>query len=216
MCRKAAQEGWSVKMTEQEVNKLLVRKPTPAKDSAKPGPDPLADIWPPLTMGALAAGMAWGVTYSPQRDAMGKGVTMPAWHFWFADNGFTPKERLKQWFQQMIDALNAREASGKGQEAGEDSIGSKFPIPSNVNEFEQLEKEQKNFRLPKNDQEQAELETLAAQGPGAVYAWIYGPESLMAKRVATMSWADLEMPDPVTGCRKLVEGLRQTKDVLAG
>jgi hypothetical protein len=67
----------------------------------------------------------------------------------------------------------------------------------------------KRLRLPRSPQEQAELERLAMQGPLPVYTWIYGPESFYAGKVRGRSWKDLGVADPVAGCRKLVESLRQ-------
>jgi hypothetical protein len=81
-------------------------------------------------------------------------------------------------------------------------------MPTNTDEFEQMEREQKNVRLPMNDQEQNDLAGLAPQGPAAVYKWLYGENSLMAKKAQALTWADLGESDPVTGCRKMVEQLR--------
>src|SRR5207245_11543501 len=58
----------------------------------------------------------------------------------------------------------------------------------------------------------AEVEALATHGPGAVYAWIFGPNSLMAKKIASATWADMNITDPVLGCRQLVEGIRKFQD----
>src|SRR5207245_6447321 len=84
-------------------------------------------------------------------------------------------------------------------------------MPSSADEFEEMEKDQKSIRLPKTPDEEAELEALAAKssGPGPVYAWLMGPNSLTAKKMQPVTWADLHISDPVSGCRQLVEGLRQ-------
>ena len=43
-----------------------------------------------------------------------------------------------------------------------------------------MDSEQSKRRLPKDAKDWAELEALAAKGPGAVYGWIFGPgESLV-------------------------------------
>ena len=82
-------------------------------------------------------------------------------------------------------------------------------LPKTLDEFKQMEEEQKNRRLPKTPEEQAEVEALAIQGPAAVYAWIFGPDSLMAKKVEGASWTDMGFTDPVTGYRQIIESLRQ-------
>jgi ParB/RepB/Spo0J family partition protein len=84
-------------------------------------------------------------------------------------------------------------------------------MPSNKEEFKQMEEEQKNIRLPQNDQEMAELEMIAklSPGPGPIYAKVCGRNSLLAQKMAKVTWADVGISDPVAGCRHLVAGLRQ-------
>ena len=59
-----------------------------------------------------------------------------------------------------------------------------------------------------------EVEALAAQGPGAIYAWVYDPNSLTAKKMAGVTWEDLGEKAPVPGCRNLIRGLRQAAELL--
>jgi ParB family chromosome partitioning protein len=84
-------------------------------------------------------------------------------------------------------------------------------MPSSKEEFKQMEQEQKNIRLPQNDQEMAELEMIAklSPGPGPIYAKVCGANSLLAQKMAKLTWAEVGISDPVAGCRQLVAGLRQ-------
>jgi len=63
-------------------------------------------------------------------------------------------------------------------------------------------------RTPKTPEEQAELEALAAQNPQAAYEWIFGPESILAKRMTNINWQAMGISDPKTGLNKLLEGMK--------
>jgi hypothetical protein len=76
-----------------------------------------------------------------------------------------------------------------------------------------MEEEQKNQRLPKTTDEQEELDALATLGPAAVYEWIYGPGSLMAKKMAGITWLDLGVKDSKEGIQKTVDTLKQFQQV---
>lgn len=80
---------------------------------------------------------------------------------------------------------------------------------NNPNEFETMAYERANLRLPKNRQEEIELEILAAKGLYPVYQWIYGAESLTARKVYGRSWAEWGVADPVAGVRGIITALRK-------
>jgi ParB/RepB/Spo0J family partition protein len=63
-------------------------------------------------------------------------------------------------------------------------------------------------RIPKTPEEQAELEALAAQSPHAVYQWIFGSESFLAKRMATVTWQSMGITDPKQGLKQILEGVK--------
>ena len=67
----------------------------------------------------------------------------------------------------------------------------------------------KEIRLPKNEQEQAELEAASQKSPADLYRWIYGPESDLAKTVEGQTWQQLNVDDPIQSARRMVDGLRQ-------
>ena len=69
--------------------------------------------------------------------------------------------------------------------------------------------EQRNLRLPKTIEEEEELDALVSQGPLAIYAWIYGPDSLLARKVASSTWADFGITDPHEGLKLLIAGMRK-------
>jgi ParB family transcriptional regulator, chromosome partitioning protein len=138
-------------------------------------------------------------------------------------HGRTPIVKSQDAAQQLADLIKDAFSSWVNGQKQPDDMENKTPptmpeipeavqqaMPSNEAEFKQMEEDQKNLRLPKNDQEQAELEALASQGPAAVYAWIFGPTSLMAKKMANVTWADMNITDSVTSCRQLVEGIHKS------
>jgi ParB family transcriptional regulator, chromosome partitioning protein len=64
-------------------------------------------------------------------------------------------------------------------------------------------------KLPATPAEWTEAEAAAKKGPGPLYAWVYGPDSFFAKKMAAMSWQDLHESDPVAACHKVVDGIRK-------
>jgi hypothetical protein len=113
----AADEGWSVKETEKQVNQALGH-PEKGNGKGKNGdpavkevpPDPLADFWPEANSMNEYLGMhsiEWGVDYG-HHEVMkkgGKSVGFPAWTFWRGATSPTPKAELKKWFLAMADVM---------------------------------------------------------------------------------------------------------------
>ena len=64
-------------------------------------------------------------------------------------------------------------------------------------------------RLPKTPKERKELADIAErQGPKAVYAWIYGADSVMTQMVPVNSWKEAGMT-PAEGLRQVLEGIQK-------
>src|SRR5205807_107566 len=118
-------------------------------------------------------------------------------------------KELARWLYQMSQAV-ARKAGVDPSKTNTDekkemdakmaemaATADQCVMPSSSSEFSQMQEDQKSVRLPKSPEEQAEVEALATHGPGAVYAWIFGPNSLMAKKIASATWADMNITDPV-------------------
>ncbi len=81
--------------------------------------------------------------------------------------------------------------------------------PSSQNEFEIMAQERANLRLPKNRQEEIELEILSSRGLFPVYQWIYGTDSLTARKVYGRTWAEWGVADPIAGVRGIITALRK-------
>ena len=88
-------------------------------------------------------------------------------------------------------------------------------LPKTPQEAKDMEASPLNPRLPNTPAEWAEVEALAPQGPGAVYRWMLGEKSYWTKKASKLSWQDLESSDPITGCHKLIESLRQGQAALS-
>ena len=52
------------------------------------------------------------------------------------------------------------------------------------------------------------------EGVAGVYRWTHGEQSLMAKQSEAVTWKDIGLADPISGCHKLIEGLQKIQDVL--
>lgn len=170
------------------------KKPKVIKDSL--GEDPLKTLWPSLLQDPnLAAPGTWGVNYGAQGR--------PGWSFWVGVMGSDPKKDLAYWFRRMADRLEG------GRERGELS-GQRPTLKPKVYQIEKkdLSGDLKNLRIPKTEGDVRQLEDLALEGPGAVYAWIYGQDSVMADQMKGTRWADLGVSDPIEGVRKIVDSLR--------
>ena len=63
-------------------------------------------------------------------------------------------------------------------------------------------------RFPANATEEGELKALAAEGPAAVYGWIYGPTSMMAKAMEHITWKQFGASDPSEGCARILKSIR--------
>jgi len=88
-------------------------------------------------------------------------------------------------------------------------------LPKTPQEAKDMEASPLNPRLPNTPAEWAEVEALAPQGPGAVYRWMLGEKSYWTKKASKLSWQDLESSDPITGCHKLIDSLRQGQAALS-
>jgi ParB family chromosome partitioning protein len=188
--RKIIKGEWSVKKTRgavtHQLDKLKGLKPK------LPPRDPLEHIWPNLLSNAsLVPGGAWNVEYGPPPVKGGKKAEIAGWNLFITTPGTAPKAELVDFLTKLAEAL-------KGS-----PITVSPPLPV-------LQKnEPQKPRLPQNADEQQDLEAMAQAGPGAVYAWIWGADSLMARTMAKMTWKEIGAPDPVTGCRNIVLVLRQ-------
>jgi hypothetical protein len=63
------------------------------------------------------------------------------------------------------------------------------------------------LRFPITAAERAEVERLSAKGPGAIYGWVYGTDSSLAKTMEGATWKDFGVEDPTLGCRRLLAAL---------
>src|SRR5258708_2131249 len=176
---KAAKEMETGKLNRSDARKLVRRMTDkiPASAPKETPPDPLADLWTTLTVNpAIAPINTWGVS-------CGKSPTsIPAWMFWFSVNTPTPKATLKRWFQALADAM------GDTHEEEEAAHKIMDAAPINSEELQQIELEGDGMRLPQTTQEWAQVEALAQKGPGAIYAWALGENSLAAEPYKSMTW----------------------------
>jgi len=89
-------------------------------------------------------------------------------------------------------------------------------LPKNAQEAREMKASPlSNPRLPDTPAEWAEVEALAPSGPGAVYQWMLGASNYWTKKATQLTWKDLQAPDPITGCRQMIETLRQGKALQA-
>ena len=240
VAQQADKEGWSVNETEKHVNALLGKSPkagsgkgsshAPSTGSPAPHPtlpDPLAEVWAEAKVDVQHhdAMVYWQATYGAHKIPNTQGVTRNGWTFTVGP--MIQEEQTKElarWLYQMSQAV-ARKAGVDPSKTNTDekkemdakmaemaATADQCVMPSSSSEFSQMQEDQKSVRLPKSPEEQAEVEALATHGPGAVYAWIFGPNSLMAKKIASATWADMNITDPLAGCRQLVEGIRKFQD----
>lgn len=167
-------------------------------------PDPLASLWSPLIQGGeLGTQGSWEVKYGHRKLFGETGPEMGGWQFWITASTSLPRTELAAWFQKMADHLKPEE-----KEVDETEELAKKYIRESGMDIGALIEGQKNLRLPKNKEEDAELEALAAQGPGPVYAWIYGKDNPFARQMEHAKWSDWGISDPTQGVQQLVESLR--------
>jgi len=172
-----------------------------ADENEEHSDDPLSDIWQPLQMQAMTTGKHWGVAYGPWQ-VPGIGASVNAWHFAVPNISVTPRAEIKRWAQQIMDAMG----DIGDEEKRIKTLMTRF-APANEQEAQQMTRDLSNARLPQNPEEQAELDKLSAQGPGAVHGWIYGKDSFYAMKARGMTWQDLGIKDAQAGLQMTISGL---------
>jgi ParB family chromosome partitioning protein len=195
----------SWKETRQLIDSMLsgkMRKKADGGSDADPHPtppapyDPLSNVWAQLASSQKGASDdAWKCNWKDD-----------GWHFWVKADAANPQARLAVWFRAMAEALDPSPAP----HAPDGALIHRL-MPTTPEEFRWAEEDQKNLWLPKNNDEVGELERLAqqSQGPWPIYARIFGEKSFMAQRMAVITWQEIGVSDPATGCRQIVDGLRQ-------
>lgn len=227
VAKRAVDGDWSVRQLKAKVDQKLGISPT--KSAADPPilrpdttPDPLAAIWASLGMQVKWKGGQWQL---PPISA----------------NPATPMTALADWLDnlaktlyglaQAVDQdqkLNAqgpipKVESPKSYEnppqerpltKEEEQFGAQIAamIPEAPEEFAQLEKEQRAARIPKDDKEEAEVESLIPKGPEAVYGWIYGQHSLMVQKLQGATWASLGIQDPKSYLKDQFDTMRVLRE----
>jgi ParB/RepB/Spo0J family partition protein len=193
----------------------ILRQGAVSKRGAKPEAplsDPLGNFFSKLTSNPAVAPLgSWGVSYERRPVGpviKGKPTSLPARTFWILDDTPTPRATTKKILQALVDAIGDTSDEERQVNKVMEAV-----IPSTPEEFMQAEKEQSKVRLPETPEEWNEVETLAKDAPWRVYAWTHGEGSVMAQRAKGLSWADLQEPDPIAGCHKLIDGLRQFRDL---
>ena len=71
------------------------------------------------------------------------------------------------------------------------------------------------MRLPETEAEWNEVQSAAFDGPGEIYAWTHGKNSVMAQKTKSLTWDDLGETDPFVGCPKIIKALRKTQEKAA-
>jgi ParB family transcriptional regulator, chromosome partitioning protein len=171
-----------------------------ADTPSRPIADPLADLWPPLLANpAIAPQDTWGVSY--------KGEDI--WAFWSKAPSPYSLGALAEWFQRIGQALEGELRRQQTEMAAASTKPGRPLAPSVTSSHARLSKP----RLPQTPEEEKELEEIAIkQGPRAVYAWIYGPDSLMVQAVPGSTWAELGITDPIQGLRQVLAGIRKFQE----
>ncbi len=173
--------------------------PQPSPEKGEGGAaDPLANLWTLLMNDpAIATPGSWRVSYGPAHN----------WQLHMTNPGVTPQADIQRLLRKIADAMgDPREEQRQVQRVLEKVA------PQDEAELLQMEADGAHVRLPKNAAEQAELERLALQGPEAVYTWMYSANSPYTQSVKGMSWAEIEVADPVKEIRAMVEEQRQLQD----
>ena len=183
-------------------------------------------------------GGLWDVAYGRKKNTLGEVVE--GWTLHVCPTGKDAPAALALWLKMITERVSAaakpadikrlqnerKEVNEFKQKVAQSVLGHPLPQPVEVpqatleamasvlNDVSDLEDGEP--RIPKTPHEEAELEALTAQGPGAVYAWIYGPQSGMARSMAKLTWPQMQIADPKEGLAKLLEGLRTMAASRAG
>ena len=231
----------SIKETRKLVEGMLAGKPKDdrPKPKASAPTDPLAKVWDQAQKDpdSLRGGL-WDVAFGRSKNSLVEVVE--GWTLNVCPTGKDAPAALALWLKMITERVSAaakpadlkrlqkekKEVKEFKQQIAQSILGHPLPQPvevpqatleamaSALNDVSDLEDGEP--RIPKTPQEEAELEALTAQGPGAVYAWIYGPQSGMARAMAKLTWPQMQIADPKEGLAKLLEGLRTMAASRAG
>ena len=188
----------------EAVDRKLGKKPGTVSDVSAPlkTEDPFAEIWPVLLeKPELGSFGTWDISYGPRKIGE-KNRPVNCWTLALPDPGTATKSDLSRWFRAMSNALWPAQKSGSAQtvieaphaeiqaEIPQETPRVSMPLLATEDEFEVMARERANLRLPENTTEEAEVEALAIKGPVAVYQWIYGEDSITARKVTGRTWAE--------------------------
>jgi ParB family transcriptional regulator, chromosome partitioning protein len=224
---RAAKEKWTVKKAEQEVQKALRKDPSPGLrppsplgrgkgeaqgEAASSLPDPFAATWASLSQNGLNPSTYWEVKFGAHPQ-----IKKHGWFFFVSPYMTNSQVDLADWFKQVEQALS--DAQGAGAQKTPQATAPKNKnvnervtdmwMPKNAAEAEHMKASPLTPRLPDTPEEWARVEALAPSGLGAVYGWMLGDNSYWTKKASALTWQDLDATDPIAGCHKIIEALRQ-------
>jgi ParB family chromosome partitioning protein len=190
----------SQKDTRKLVDGMLGKKASPSAPLPKGGGGPLKEVGEAFSFKSKGNLVSFTGSYDPSQD-------LDAFFAQF-------KAALASWLVKNPTKSSSRGAS-PASDVAIPTATSSSPMaipPMSEEDVQKLWEEDNQVRLPKTEQEQAELEKLAAGGPGSVYAWLYGSESLHAQKAAATTWQDMDMADPIAGCRQVIQGIKALQE----
>jgi ParB family chromosome partitioning protein len=238
MANKIVKGGWSVKKTREAIDKKQGKSAAPSSPSGSSTSsslaDPLAAVWanaqgnPQFTVGGF-----WEVHYDRKKNALG--AIVGGWTLHVCPSVKEAPAALAVWLKKTADAV-AKAVNPEAIQGIEKQLADYEKLNQDIAENAEdrrskTEKEAPNIeanlsglrssvsdilklRLPQTDQEMAELEALAAGSPSPqpVYSWIYGADNPMTKRMAGHTWAEMGIPDPKEGLKRLLGGVKKMKE----
>jgi ParB family chromosome partitioning protein len=216
MAKKADNGGWTVKKLKREVDKKLIPSPYPipkgrgptavglppmGEGSQRPDEgkvDPLADLWYSLKIKEGDIDGLWDVSFGHRVNQEMEELDPDGWNFWIRANTSTPKSRIKHILEVLINSL------GDTNQEVEAQARKARKIQEPVGEIQ---------RLPETEDDWNNVSAQAFYGPAAVYAWVFGKNSPMAKKTNALTWDSLGETDPIVGCENIIKQMKKVRSM---
>lgn len=196
-------------LTVHETRRLIDSILKADKPAAVPPPRPVAaaDIDPLSVLWSLIrprfqipAGIQWSVGYPIPGQ----------WAFLVTADPAKAVSSLRAWAAELARQLGQEDAVALESQPALSALHQDLAaqlLNTNPEELEETDNID-NARLPKTQEDWGELDEAIIRGPSAVYRWIYGPKSRIAKSMESKTWGDLGV-DPKTYAVDLVKSLKK-------
>jgi ParB family transcriptional regulator, chromosome partitioning protein len=198
LARLAVSKGWAVRELEKRVNKKL-KKPLTEPPVKASEIDPLGPLWAQHKGSITVPDGAWNVAY-----------TKGGWFFSVRPGKTAAAAAIATWAETLAKALRSSEAKTIDASPKLAQFAQDFTAAvANTPEDAALVDDPARARLPKSDEDWASFLQAVAESPSAMYRWIYGAKSDLARTSEGVTWKAMGVANPEKTAREIVAAIEE-------